>query len=1043
MSADRWQTLDRLFSEALQLPADARNALLAQECGTDEQLRRDVLSLLDAAESSGEFLARPALERLAGAIAADGWSLRSGERLGAYTVRDLLGAGAVGEVWRATDERLNRDVAIKLLLPHLSSDPQRARRFAEEARTAGSLNHPNILSVHDVDEHGGVPFIVSEYVDGESLRTRVKRGPLSIDTAQGVALQIARGLAAAHARGIVHCDLKPDNVFLRTDGGVKILDFGLARLKTTASPTPSDLPDATVSSLAGTAGYVAPEQILGREADPRSDLFALGVTIYEMLAGVRPFKGASVVETLNVTLTREAAELRAVRPDVPASLSRIVMRLLEKAPESRFQSAEELVQVFEQTKAAAAAPSRRSAGLPVLVAAAVATTITIAWAFMLRADRPFGTVALGPSGRPAVAVLNFIDTTGAENTAWLSTGIQSMLLTGLAETPGLDIVSPQRVHEALKQAGHTDLASLDRSAAADVARRAGAGAVVAGTIFRSGGEIRIDAHVEDLASGRVLAAHSVRGTDMFALADSLATRIRAGIGFGDAVELRRITDVSSTSVAAYRLYAKGLDASVNLRWAEAVTFLEQAIAIDPTFAEAHLRLALAYGGLGQTAGRDRALRNASAHTAKLSERHRLLLSVELESHPRGDPRRRAQLLDELITRFPDVEEAYPMASALYDPIAGAFPNLEKLLTITGAGAAVLPASPQTRNAYGYALTQAGRLPEAVREFEEYARLAPREPNPFDSLGDAYVLLGAPSKAVESYSRALAIDPGFPAGNGLAYALGMLGRYDEAIAAKPSIVHVNALLVSRTGRYADTERLVRSGLARAQTDSNMFVVAGLHLTSAVLALERKDYAALRREVASIRGPLSALPPGIARLWSFVADTLRALADLGLGRIDQAQAVADAQGRTHRPSHPVERLWHAVLRGELALVRGDAAAAAMTFSAGELPKRGISLSVPGSVLTNNLILRDGVARAAQARGDISGAIEVYRRLLANGPDLKWVSLYEPRYVLQLGRLFDQAGDRRSARTEYGRFLDLWKHADPNLPELAEARLVLAGK
>ncbi len=186
MSADRWQTLDRLFNEALHLPADARVALLARECGTDEQLRRDVLSLVTAAGSSEEFLERPALERLARAMAADGWSLRPGERLGVYTVRELLGAGAVGEVWRATDERLNRDVAIKLLLPHLSSDPKRARRFAEEARTVGSLNHPNILSVHDVAEHGGVPFIVSEYVDGESLRTRLKRGPLSLDAAAAV-----------------------------------------------------------------------------------------------------------------------------------------------------------------------------------------------------------------------------------------------------------------------------------------------------------------------------------------------------------------------------------------------------------------------------------------------------------------------------------------------------------------------------------------------------------------------------------------------------------------------------------------------------------------------------------------------------------------------------------------------------------------------------------------------------------------------------------------------------------------------------------------
>ena len=451
----------------------------------------------------------------------------------------------------------------------------------------------------------------------------------------------------------------------------------------------------------------------------------------------------------------------------------------------------------------------------------------------------------------------------------------------------------------------------------------------------------------------------------------------------------------------------------------------------------------AYEGLGQITARDRALGNASAHAAKLSERHRLLLAVALEADPRGDPGRRAQLLDELLTRFPDVEEAYPVAFGLYHPASGVFPNLEKLLTIARTGATVLPVSPQARNMYAFALTEAGRLTEAIREFEEYARLAPREPNPFDSLGGVYLSLGAPAEAIQSYSRALAIDPGFPSGSGLAYTFGMLGRYEEAIAAKPSIVHVNAFLVARTGRYAEAERILRSGLARAQNDGNMFIAAGIHLTSAALSLERKDYAAVQREVAAIRGPLSAVPPGFARHWSLIADTLGGLADLGLGRTGRAEALADSQARTFRPSHTVERFWHWILQGELALARGDATGAARAFSAGEIPGSRISLDIPGAVVTRNLILRDGVARAAHARGDLPAAIEIYRRLLGKGPDQKYVALYEPRYVLQLARLLEQAGDRDAARTEYSRFLDLWKHADANLPELAEARRALAVK
>jgi tetratricopeptide (TPR) repeat protein len=224
---------------------------------------------------------------------------------------------------------------------------------------------------------------------------------------------------------------------------------------------------------------------------------------------------------------------------------------------------------------------------------------------------------------------------------------------------------------------------------------------------------------------------------------------------------------------------------------------------------------------------------------------------------------------------------------------------------------------------------------------------------------------------------------------------------------------------------------------------MFILAGLHLTSAVLSLEQRDYAAVQRELAALREPLSAAPPGFARHWSFIADTLDGLADLGQGRTSRAEARADAQARTFRPSHPVESRWHWAFQGELALARRDPAGAARAFSAGQPLRRGISLDIPGAVVTNNLILRDGAARAAHARGDLPAAIEIYRGLLANGPEQKWVALYEPRYLLRFARLLEQAGDRQSARVQYRRFLEFWKDADADLPELAEARMALAAK
>jgi Tol biopolymer transport system component len=279
--------------------------------------------------------------------------LPSGFRLGVYEIQSLIGAGGMGEVYRARDGRLHRDVAIKVLPASFAADPERMARFEQEARAAAALNHPNILAVHDLGQHDGAPFLVTELLFGTSLREALQDGPLPPRKAIEYGVQIAQGLAAAHEKGIVHRDLKPDNVFIGADARVKILDFGLAKLTqpevagaamTVLPTTPafSNVPNTVAGVVLGTMGYMSPEQVRGAATDHRTDIFALGVVLYEMLAGRRAFSGDTAVDVMSGILKEDPAELPVAARGIPPSLARIVTRCLEKSPGSRFQSARDL-----------------------------------------------------------------------------------------------------------------------------------------------------------------------------------------------------------------------------------------------------------------------------------------------------------------------------------------------------------------------------------------------------------------------------------------------------------------------------------------------------------------------------------------------------------------------------------------------------------------------------------------------------------------------------------------------------------------------------
>ncbi|HEY3121220.1 MAG TPA: protein kinase, partial [Vicinamibacteria bacterium] len=475
-----------------------------------------------------------------------------GTRLGPYEVVSRLGAGGMGEVYRARDPRLGRDVAVKVLPEAFARDPDRLRRFEQEARAAGALQHPNVLAVHDVGAADGRPYIVTELLEGEDLRGLLAAGALPPRRAAELGLEVARGLAAAHERGIVHRDLKPENVFITRDRRVKILDFGLAKLASADGDAADGGPTLTSpGAVLGTAGYMAPEQVRGAVADRRSDIFSFGAIVYEMLSGRRAFSRASAAETMSAILKEEPPPVDPAS-DVALALDRIARRCLEKDPAQRFESARDLAFAIEAALAARAVPAPREAR--------------------------------------SLAVLPFKELGGGRENDHLGLGLADATITELAGVKSL-LVRPTaailRYHEHApdpQQAG----------------RELQVDAVVDGSFQRAGSRLRVTVQLVETVSGRPLWAGKIDTTldDVFRMQDEVSRRIAEALQ----VELtpeeeRRLGRASGPSGAAYELYLKGrlhLLRETPGEYRIAAGHFEKAVGVDGGFAAAWAALADVY-----------------------------------------------------------------------------------------------------------------------------------------------------------------------------------------------------------------------------------------------------------------------------------------------------------------------------------------------------------------------------------------------------------------------------------------------------------------
>lgn len=403
MTSDRWEQINRLYYAALEIDESGRTSFLLEACGTDSELRREVASLLATHAHTDGFLEKPAVEEVVKTLKEEPPSLL-GRKLGHYQILGVLGAGGMGVVYQARDTRLNRSVAIKVLPADKVSDAERKRRFVQEAQAASALNHPNIVTVHDIGSEGGIDFIVMEYVAGKTLDQSIQRKGMRLNQALKLAVQMADALAKAHSAGIIHRDLKPTNVMV-TDGGlVKLLDFGLAKLTEVESRDGEPLALDSLTGegmIVGTASYMSPEQAEGKKVDTRSDIFSFGSLLYEMVSGQRAFEGDSKLSTLAAILKQEPKPITRLVPSVPNDLEKIISRCLRKDPSRRFQHMDDLKVMLEELKAES--DSGTLAGKPPSVPSSRRAWVWAGAALVVLAIAVTGRLFRGGAGKPQAA----------------------------------------------------------------------------------------------------------------------------------------------------------------------------------------------------------------------------------------------------------------------------------------------------------------------------------------------------------------------------------------------------------------------------------------------------------------------------------------------------------------------------------------------------------------------------------------------------------------------------------------------------------------
>jgi eukaryotic-like serine/threonine-protein kinase len=1023
MTPERWQQLKQIFQSALERNPAERSAFLNQACAGDPALRCEVESLISSHDQAGDSIEAMAAEAATEMLADDRAIV--GKQIGHYQVLSRIGRGGMGEVFLAQDARLGRKIALKLLRTDITRNEDRLRRFRQEARAASALNHPNILTIHEIGQEGPLHFMATEYVEGETLRHHISRGSMTLGQALDVAVQVAGALAAAHHAGIIHRDIKPENVMLRTDGYVKVLDFGLAKLaerKTTDSAGPT-LPQVETEPglVMGTVSYMSPEQARGLGVDTRTDIWSLGVMIYEMASGRQPFEGKTASDVMSLILQKEPRPLTHSLPEVPGELERIVRKALRKDKEERYQTIKDLLIDLRNLRKEREFESEMERSAPPMSGRATSSGQTAAATVHYASSAEYIVEGLKQHKRLAVGALALILTVSAvaaffyfnrrpaltdKDTILLAdvvntTGdpvfdgtLKQALAVQLGQSPFLNLFPEDRVRETLGYMGRSPEERLTKGIAREIGQREGLKAVLIGSIASLGSHYVITLETLNSQTGDALAHEQVEAESKEQVISKLGeavTKLREKLGESLA-SIRRfdtpLAQATTSSLEALKAYTLGRDLGRKGKDTEAVPFLKRAVELDPNFASAYASLAVIHSNIGDGQLSVGYAERAFELRGRTSESEKFFISNIYYSFATGEIDKSTEVLELW-------KQTYPRD----------FRPVNNLSTIYAS---------------------MGQYDNAAEEAGEAIRLDPKVAVPYGNLARYFLCLNRFDEARAIFEQAVEkkLDPYLHADfYALAFVQGdeaTMQREVDWAKGKPFegvLFFHRAHAAAFSGQRRKSQELFRrSAEINDQYGLKEFAAWG-----------QSDYALLNAAF----GDCQQMKGGIVNALNFARNPealiRSALALAQCGETSRAQSLADEPVKRYPKDTILNNVWRPMIQAALEINRGNTEQAIQLLQVARRFEMGQGAWAWPAYVRGLAYLRGGAG--ADAMAEFQKIID-HRGLVATS------ALY-PLAHLGVARAAALTGDTAKSRKAYQDFFALWKDADPDIPILQQAK------